>query len=198
MGARDAIRRAACLAGPLAAALAWAVILAAWWLNKSWFVYTEDAFSDLGGPGSCCPGLYNYGLMAVAVLIAVFSLCVLSVESSKLGVLGAGYFVLAAVFLALIGVFPAGTRHHVCVSTWFFVQADIALAMLAARVYRERRSLFWALALLAAVLAWPVAGLVEQVAGWPSAAVLETYGIVIIDAVSLAVFAHYWGLVRTR
>lgn len=198
MSVRDTLRRAACLAGPLAVVLAWIVILAAWWLNRSWFIYTEHAFSDLGGPRSCCPGLYNIGLMLVAAAIAVFSLCVLSVESSKLGVLGAGYFVIAAIFLALIGVFPAGTRHHVCVSTWFFVQADMALALLTAHIYRVRRSLPWLLLFLAALLAWPVAILVELAVGWPSAAVLETYGIIIIDVASLGVFAYYWGLIRTR
>jgi Predicted membrane protein len=33
----------------------------------------------------------------------------------------------AGLFLALIGIYHAGTRPHVFVSTWFFVQMDTAL-----------------------------------------------------------------------
>lgn len=183
--------RRLCLAGPLAVAAAWVVIGAAWALNRDWFVFTRHAFSDLGGPRSCCPDLYNYGLITVGMLVVAYGACIAALAATRPGVVGGGYMALAGVFLALIGVFPAGTRHHVFVSTWFFVQADLALILASVDSvlggYRLGKP-----ALALSLAAFPVAGLVEAVAGWPSAAVLEAYGIVVIDAVVLALTPYYY------
>ncbi len=183
--------RRLCLAGPLAVVAAWVVIGAAWALNSDWFAFTRHAFSDLGGPRSCCPGLYNYGLMAVGVLVAAYGACVAALAATRPGIVGGGYMALAGVFLALIGVFPTGTRPHVFVSTWFFVQADLALTLASVDAvlggYRLGKP-----ALALSLAAFPVAGLVEAAVGWPSAAVLEAYGIIVIDAVVLALTPYYY------
>lgn len=192
------ILRLLILLGPLAAAAGWLVIGVSWWLNRGWFVYTRDAFSDLGGSESCCPQVYNYGLMIVGALVALHGVGAAMAAATRSGVTGGAYMALAGVFLALIGVFPSGTRPHVFVSTWFFVQADLALLLLLWEAYRVRRDA-WSLAGLAlAVLAFPVAGLVGVAVGWPSAAVLETYGVLIIDVGVLAGARHLLGLLRRR
>lgn len=170
------------LLGPFAAVSAWIVIGVAWLVNSEWFVFTRDAFSDLGGPSARAPWIYNYGLIAVGALVSVYGLCQFRLYSSRAGVTGASYMVMAGVFLALIGVFPAGTRPHTFVSTWFFVQIDIALILLALATVRAGGKLSVP-ALAFSVAAWPLALAVEALVGWPSAAVLETYGILIIDIV---------------
>jgi len=175
-----------CLAGPVAVVLAWVVIGASWYMNREWFVFVRDAYSDFGGPESCCPGLYNYGLMLVGALVVVFGACTYLCAPGRLGAAGGAYFALAGVFLALIGVFPSGTRPHTFVSTWFFVQADMGLVLLLASM--RRGGGLTRLALLASILAFPVAGIVEVAVGWPSAAVVETYGIIIIDIGAIAAF----------
>ena len=181
------MRRLACiLLGPLAAALAWLVIGSSWAVNSDWFVFTEHAFSDLGGPGARAPWLYNYGLIAVGLLVAAYGVCQAYACNSKAGVLGGGYMALAGVFLALIGVFPSGTRPHTFVSTWFFVQIDLALILMAYAAAKAGGR-YSRMALPLAVAAWPLALLVEAVVGWPSAAVLEAYGIIVIDIVVAAI-----------
>ena len=178
-------------AGPVGVVAAWIVIGVAWLLNGDWFVFTRDAFSDLGGPGACCPRVYNTGLILVGVIVAAFGAGLVLAGRSKLEVVGGAYFALAGVFLALIGIYPSGTRPHTFVSTWFFVQADLGLLLASLGLYRAWgcRLGLWGLVLSA--LAFPVAGLVEAVVGWPSAAVLEAYGILVIDAVVLALFTGY-------
>ncbi len=173
------------LLGPLAAAAAWLVIGASWLVNADWFVFTRDAFSDLGGPGARMPWLYNLGLIAVGLMVVAYGACQALLHDSKAGVLGGGYMALAGVFLALIGVFPSGTRPHTFVSTWFFIQIDLALILLAWATARLGGRLSRP-ALALAVAAWPVAGIVEALIGWPSAAVLEAYGIIVIDLVVAA------------
>ena len=185
------IRRLACLAGIAAVVVAWLVIGASWYLNKNWFIFTRDAFSDLGGERSCCPGLYNIGLVLTGFIILIYSFCLYYLAKAKLEVLGAGYVGLAGVFLGLIGVFPEGTRPHVFVSTWFFVQMDLGLIFQSIGFYirtRKREGL-WSAVL--SLLAFPVAILVGLIVGWPSAAVLEAYGIIVIDAVVLLLSKGY-------
>jgi hypothetical membrane protein len=169
---------------------AWSIIGASWALNRSWFVFTRDAFSDFGGSRSCCPGLYNYGLMGIGILVVALGYCMALAARGKLEVAGAAYAGLAGVFLGFIGYYHEGTRPHVFVSTWFFVQMDVALAMLS--VGLSRRGCWLARpALYASMEAFPVAGLVGVLAGWPSAAVLETYGILIIDFTIILVALCY-------
>jgi len=95
--------------GLVAIAFAWVVIGASWILNP-WFVFTEDAFSDFGGSESCCPELYNYGLMITGMLIVLYGLAICIVADEKLEVAGGSYVILAGIFLALIGVFPLGNK----------------------------------------------------------------------------------------
>ncbi len=182
-----------CHLGPLGVLAAWLVIGVSWWLNRGWFVFTRDAYSDLGGPGACCPLVYNLGLILVGMLLVGFGICVAMAAERRVGVAGGSYLALAGVFLALIGVFPSGTRPHTFVSTWFFVQADIALiASLAEAAWRKCK--MSKPTLLLAVLAFPIAGSVEAVVGWPSAAVLETYGIIVIDLGVLVLWLCFRGI----
>ena len=185
------VRKLACWTGVVAVVIAWLVIGASWYLNRNWFVFTRDAFSDLGGKRSCCPGLYNYGLVLTGLVIIAYSLCLYYLAKSKPEVLGAGYVGLAGVFLGLIGVFPEGTRPHVFVSSWFFVQMDLGLMFQSIGLYiRSRRwEGFWGAIL--SLLAFPVAILIELTVGWPSAAVLEAYGVLVIDAIVLLLSKGY-------
>lgn len=184
--------KAACVMGPVAVASAWAVIGASWYVNRGWFSFLEHAFSDLGGDGAKSPWLYNYGLVAVGLMAALFSACPYHLSSNRLEAFGAGLLFTAGVFLSLIGVFPAGTEPHEFVSTWFFVQADMALAALSIAAYSVSRARRALAAATASILAFPVYGLVEALAGWPSVASSEAYGIVIIDLVVLILFLEYW------
>lgn len=172
---------------------AWGVIGASWLLNRGWFVFTRDAFSDFGGPRSCCPGLYNYGLMGVGLLIVALGYCMALASRGRLEAAGAAYAGLAGVFLGLIGYYHAGTRPHVFVSTWFFVQMDAALVMLSTGLARRGCRLAVP-ALYASMEAFPIAGLVGVLVGWPSAAVVETYGVLVIDFSIILVALCYRGL----
>lgn len=180
----------ACATGPIGVVAAWLIIGASWALNSSWFAWTRDAYSDLGGPRSCCPILYNAGLALVGALLIAYGACLASCLPSRLGAVGAGYLALDGVFLGLIGYYHEGTRPHVFVSSWFFVQADVALILALYDAYRSGRGTPCLAALVLSAAAFPVAVLVGVVWGWPSAAVLETYGIIIIDVGVLALYSY--------
>lgn len=179
-----------CILALVAAVLAWIVIVAAWLLNP-WFNFWSDAFSDLGVPGQAEKAwVYNYGLIVTGALLVGYGVYLYRWALYKPEVLAAGFTMLAGIFLALIGVYPGGTRPHVFVSTWFFVQMDMALMPLMYSLWRHRgfRPALWGLAM--ALTAFPIFILVDATMGWPSVAAGEAYGIIVIDLAVLIALAY--------
>lgn len=165
--------------GVLAIVLAWIVIVVSWSLNRDWFSYSEGAFSDLGSRRSCCPEVFNYGLIIVGFLFSIYGVGIVSSARSKAGVVGGSYVSLAGVFLALVGVYPEETEPHGCVAVMFFLLAYAGLILALLEAARSSRLAVIALAVMVASIV--VGVVVGATAGWPSVAVLETYLTVFID-----------------
>jgi len=173
-------------------------IIAACWILNPWFDFWRDAFSDFGVARACCPWLYNWGLISSAIFLLAFSLFICKVSSNRIEAFSSGLFFTSSIFLALIGIFPGGTRPHTFVSTWFFVQAFMALAALGIGLFlkgdRARGILVSCLSGSAPFLGL----LVEAIHGWPSAAVAETAGIVVIGISLISVTSHYLKVLRDK
>ncbi|WP_243676060.1 DUF998 domain-containing protein [Vulcanisaeta distributa] len=114
--------------GIIAAVLAWLFIAISISVNP-WFIFTKNAFSDLGGPyATDPPWIYNYGLIITSVFVDLYSINLLLVSRNKVEDFASAFVFIAGLFLALIGIYhEGGTRPHVFVSTWFFTQMDMAL-----------------------------------------------------------------------
>ena len=146
--------------------------------RNPWFVFTENAFSDLGNPMANDPWLFNYGMILNGVLIVLYSIYLIDVSFNKAGTVGGAFMMITGVFLVLIGVFHEGTMHHYFVSVWFFTQSDLSILAWGLALYRERHWsrygwLFLALSLLGPVIAYIVP--------WPSTATVEAFGILIMN-----------------
>lgn len=87
----------------------------------------------------------------------------------------------SAIFLALIGVFPSGTKPHTFASTWFFVQIYMAFAALGVGMHVKGTKIRGALVTGLASSAHFIGFAVEALRGWPSAAVAEAVGIAVIS-----------------
>jgi len=161
--------------GIVAAILAWLIIIASVSINP-WFVFTKNAFSDLGGPAATDPWLYNYGLIAVAIFTFMYGAYLAAINEEKIEVIGSSFVMVASIFLALIGIFHEGTYPHVFVSTWFFVQFDIAILIYGIGLLNRMKKLG-----ISMILLFLVATLVAVVVPWPSAATIEAWGISAID-----------------
>jgi hypothetical membrane protein len=174
--------RALRASGICAVISAWLTIAIGIYRNP-WFVLTRNAFSDLGGPRAADPWIYNSGMLITAALLMAFSAYLLATSRNRVESMGASFASIAGIFLALIGIFHEGTYPHVFVSTWFFVQMDVAIGIwgIGGIVARDRG--IGAGSLILAVAA-PIIALIVR---WPSSAVLEAYGISIIDAWAIAV-----------
>ncbi|MGC9210394.1 MAG: DUF998 domain-containing protein [Acidilobus sp.] len=172
-----------CLTGPVAIVLAWAVIALSVAFNP-WFSIWVNAFSDLGGPSASHPWIYNYGMMLVGSLVVAYGSCMVREGRNKLHDVGGSFFIVAGVFLALIGLFHEGTYPHLFVSKWFFVQADLSAFAWSLGSIRAglRRT---GVAELLISLVGPAGALAVR---WPSGALIETYGIILIDVFASLAF----------
>lgn len=149
--------------------------------HNAWFDLYRDAFSDLGGPGAKNPWIYNYGLIVASLFVVLLSLDMILISRTKIGVVGASYISISGVFLALIGIFPAGTRPHTFISTWFFIQAFTGFLIYGLGEFRKD------LGYLAIIIVTFMAGLLGALLiRWPSAATIEAYEIILLTIASLA------------
>ncbi|OWP56479.1 MAG: hypothetical protein B2I17_05260 [Thermoplasmatales archaeon B_DKE] len=152
----------------LASIILW--ISSAWIINP-WFNFQTGALSALGSPGANDPWVYNVGLMFTSILIVVYSAGLIMYSRNVIQNVGVSFFIVAAMFLALIGIYHGGTYPHDFVSMWFFIQADISIIIWGAGTFLYRKligSYSIAIALLATFLAYAL--------NWPSSAELETFG----------------------
>ncbi len=162
--------------GLIAAIVAWIVIGTCIILNP-WFVFTRDAFSDLGSVEASMPWIYNYGLISTGIIILFYSVYLTVISENKVETIGSAFIFIAGLFLSLIGIFPSGTRPHTFVSLWFFIQADLGILTwgLGLIMGKWRKT-----GLIIALIAF-IGGLIGFTINWPSAAMAETFGIIIID-----------------
>jgi len=162
--------------GILAALTAWAVIFLSISVNP-WFIFTRDAFSDLGGPNANMPWIYNYGLIITGLIIILYSFAQLNDSTNKIESFASGYTSLMGIFLMLIGIFHSGTKPHVFISTWFFIQGDLAILIwgigLAIRKWGRLGAIFILMSLISPIIGFAIK--------WPSAATVEAFGIIILD-----------------
>jgi hypothetical membrane protein len=126
--------------------------------------------------------------MILGGLVIAFAAHVFRESINKAEAVSSALIGVAGIFLALIGLFPSGTRPHVFVSTYFFAQMDIAI-------------LFWGLSILARGLKiYACAAITIALTGplgtvtipWPSVALQEIYGIILINIFAVIATIIYW------
>ena len=154
----------------------WLVILLSISLNP-WFVFTEHAFSDLGGKLSQTAWVFNYGMIFTGLLIAGYGVYLVSVSGNKIMTVGSAFTIISGAFLALIGAYPTGTYPHYFVSVYFFTQTDVAIGTWGLGLFREGKKDLGGI-LLALSIGGPI---IASLIDWPSTAVVEAYGILIMN-----------------
>ncbi len=161
----------------------WVVIIISIIFNP-WFRVTGNALSDLGGgnmimnghPTPTYPDIYNVGLMVEAVFIAVLASLFLSKSKHKVENAGMSFFIISALFLALIGIYHEGTYPHDFVSIWFFILASISYATIGISLLVNKMRLGIPIT-VTIILSWFLYVLIP----WQSVAEDEIFGIAVIE-----------------
>ncbi|AMQ17827.1 DUF998 domain-containing protein [Thermococcus peptonophilus] len=156
-------------------------LFVAWSISRNrWFSFFHNALSDLGDPSKAtAPWIYNYGLIVTSLFVLAFAIYLILASENRLQTVGGAYISISAIFLALIGIFHGGTRPHVFVSTYFFVQ--FFLGALIYGVGSEKREIRYG-----SVLIFLLA-LFGTFLEWSSVALIETYEIALVMTFTLLV-----------
>lgn len=113
------VERLAVGAGVVGPLVGFAATLSAAILSPS-FQWTGNALSDLGAATAANPWLFNYGLVASALLTLPFAWAVWAAAGHPVQRLGALTFAASTVGLGLVGLFPIGSDLHGPVAIAYF------------------------------------------------------------------------------
>ncbi|MEM0141699.1 MAG: DUF998 domain-containing protein [Thermoplasmatales archaeon] len=179
---------AASIFGLLGILSAWLTIALSWHLNP-WFSIEKNALSDLGGgnisanghPMPSLPIIYNGGLILTSAILIAFATLMFSISRNKMEGAGSSFFIIAGVFLALIGIYHEGTYPHDFVSIWFFILASLAYLVISIGIIRYGRFKIGLSMFLIIILSWVIYSLVP----WGSVAEGEVFGIAMVDSLVL-------------
>ena len=174
--------------GIVAPVVGFIVIIAAI-LSAPWFNWWRNALSDLGETGLSAL-IFNNGLKITAFLMGVFALGLREIaDDDKLGLTSFGLFLLGAISLLGIGVFPITERpYHWYFSVAFFVFMPLTLFSYAVYLYRGGLQNLGKMSVgmgLVAVLIW--------IPRWDGVAIPET-----ISALAYAFWAQFLGVLMIQ
>lgn len=128
------------------------------------FQWTGSALSDLGAAGAANSWLFNYGLVASALVTLPFVWVVWAAADHLVEHVGAAAFGLSVVLLGLVGVFPIDTALHGPVSVAYFTLLTVTLWVhgsgwvLAGLVRRGLIAIWLGIGHVLFWIAWVVAG----------------------------------------
>jgi hypothetical membrane protein len=142
------------ICGILAPIVAFACILSAIAFYPQ-FSWTNDALSDLGIVSGATAILFNSGLMISGFLIILFGIGLPVLLGNKLlGKISFSFFIIGAVALFAIGVFPESAKPiHYYASVAFFVLLSISMLLISATFLLAGRRKIGSFTLLVAVVA---------------------------------------------
>lgn len=92
-----------------------------------WFSWPANALSDLGAAGRATAPIFNGGLVVAGLLAVPFAHWLGRTAGNTLQRVGGVVFALAAVALALIGLFPTGTALHFPAALSFYLLFTAAM-----------------------------------------------------------------------
>ncbi|MGC8670338.1 MAG: DUF998 domain-containing protein [Thermoprotei archaeon] len=182
------------LAGVAGSAYVWIIIAISMGLNP-WFSIRTGAFSDLGGPRAYDAWVYNVmGMMVTSALLMTFSCSLVALSENKVETVGSAFFIVASLFLFLIGYFHEGTYPHIFVSEFFFAQSDVSIGTFGLGLLLEKRQELGSFSVVLSVVAPAIAAALT----WPSTAILEAFGIGCIELWVVLTSLNLWRHARPQ
>ncbi len=154
----------------------WVVILVAI-IQNPWFVFTEHAFSDLGGRLAENVWVFNYGMMCTGLMVVLYGVYQTSIVKKTSGKIGSALSILSGILLFLIGAYPTGTALHFPVSVGFFGMTDLAIGVWGLELLGGENDRIGRTLLIMSFVGPVLAALID----WPSTATVEAFGILMMN-----------------
>lgn len=205
-------------AGIVAIAYFWIAVSIDAYLNRSWWRFDNSSFSALGDAGAnstgAAAGLYwiynDVVIFPTAILLMLFAAAMVSYSRNKIQSTGSAFFLVAGIFLFLVGVYhgettetvnnaiifcnpgcsgspPYPSAYHDFVSDWFFYQADFSIFIWGFGVLAERRKRL-TLGFLGLAILTPIFVALTVHPWHLSVAEVEAIAIIAIDLTAIMMF----------
>jgi len=163
------------LCGILAPVLALIFIWASISLHP-YFNFPDYALSHLGALDTPKHIVYNVGMVLTGLTGILFSLGVPRLVNGKIGVVGIFVFACGFFSLALVGVFPGGTRPHNTVSMLFFTLSTFGILIVGLDQLIGASTRIWGVLLIALIALGLVSVILVGKIPHLGAAIPETIG----------------------
>ncbi len=108
-----------------------------------WFSFPNCALSDLGAFGRNYFIIFNIGMIFSGLLFLTFSFKLPVLTNGKLGNIGSKIFLIGAVLMSLVGVFPKGSEVHTPVAVIMFGMYFFGIVFVAIDQFLEEATRVW-------------------------------------------------------
>jgi len=145
-------------------------------LTHPFFSFQHNALSDLGNPDVELSWIFNSGLIIAGLLGLIFAIGLFerSVGAERFAAL---LFVVAMIFLSMIGIFPEGTAmHYPCSLSFYLISAAVITLYGLSWAIEPVRRLYGVAFIIMVVIGFIIA----LVPHWDGIAIPETAGAIII------------------
>lgn len=160
------------VSGLISVTAGWITIIASIAVNP-WFSIFRNALSDLGNISLETRHVFNIGIFIASVFGILYSIYLIACLKSRLGVVSSSIFLVGAVHLTLISLFPEGTYPHRFVSYEFFILAGVAVLLMGFSLLIEGGRMWGLFSTLISLIGFIFAFTVP----WPSVGLLEVFAI---------------------
>ncbi len=172
--------------GLVAVAVGWITIITSIIVNP-WFSIFRNALSDLGALGLETRIVFNTGIFAASVLGILYSIYLMTCLRSRLGAASSSIFLIGAIHLTLVSLFPEGTYPHRFVSYEFFILVGVAVFLIGFSLIVEGGRTWGLLSILLSIIGFTSAFIVP----WPSVGLLEVFAITLLTAWLVLMFLYH-------
>ncbi len=123
------------------------------------------------------PWVFNNGMIVTGLLVLLYGGYLVLRSGNKVSTMGGVFTIVSGFFLFLIGVYPSGSYPHFFVSFYFFTQMDIAMGVCGIGLIKGNNNSLGK-TLISLSIIGPIMALMVP---WPSTALLESFGIIIMN-----------------
>jgi hypothetical membrane protein len=152
---------------------------------SKWFSWINNALSDLGArePSAI---IFNSGLILSGFFLILFSLSLYNFFKGLLSKIGVSIFLLTAISLSLIGIFPETTgKIHLYVSIMFFTFSPLSFIFLGLALILSKLKDYGLFTIIIAILM-----IITWLIPWKN---IGIYGVAIQEFIS-SIFASIWAI----
>lgn len=121
-------------------------------VNRSWFSWSDNPLSHLGGSDATYGNIFNVGLVLAGIVGFLFAMAIFRLIETRVGIGGVSSFMAGMIFLLLVGIFPRGSGPHQYVAIAFFIFSFLGMILIAIDQLLDWSEPIWGVFIISALI----------------------------------------------